>query len=75
MCVCVILFDNYNCFDPPIKTYGVTLTYSNNPRKHICTYAGGYNDKEQDHTIVPVIMVPNIGIMIYHLLVMIIIVS
>ena len=32
---------NYACFDPQLKTYGVTLTYSNNPRKHIWTYAGG----------------------------------
>ena len=33
--------ENKNCFDPQIKTYGVTLTYSNNPRKHIWTYAAG----------------------------------
>ena len=33
--------NNYNCFDSQIKTYGVTLTYSNNSRKHIWTYAGG----------------------------------
>ena len=33
--------NNYNCFYPEIKTYGVTLTYSNIPRKHIWTYAGG----------------------------------
>ena len=37
--------NNYNCFDPLIKTYGVTLTYSNNPRKHIWTYAGGYYEQ------------------------------
>ena len=38
--VCYINNNNY-CFDPQIKTYGITLTYSNNPRKHIWTYAGG----------------------------------
>ena len=32
---------NYSCFNSQIKTYGVTLSYSNNPRKHIWTYAGG----------------------------------
>ena len=37
--------NNYNCFDPQIKTYGVTLTYSNNPRKHIWTYAGGHYEQ------------------------------
>ena len=34
--------NNDICFDPQIKTYGVTLAYGNNPRKHIWTYAGGY---------------------------------
>ena len=33
--------ENENCFDPQIKAYGVTLTYSSSPRKHIWTYAGG----------------------------------
>ena len=33
--------NNYNCFNSQIKTYGITLTYSNNPHKHIWTYAGG----------------------------------
>ena len=33
--------NNYVCFDPQINTFGVTLTYSNNPRKHNWTYAGG----------------------------------
>ena len=32
---------NTNCFNSEIKTFGVTFTYSNNPRKHIWTYAGG----------------------------------
>ena len=36
---------NYTCFDPQIKTYGVTITYSNNPRKHIWTYAGGHGEQ------------------------------
>ena len=29
------------CFKSQIQTGGITLTYSNNPRKHIWTYAGG----------------------------------
>ena len=29
------------CFNSQIKTCGVTITYGNNPRKHIWTYAGG----------------------------------
>ena len=37
---------NYTCFDPQIKTFGVTLTYSNNPRKHIWTYVGGENEQQ-----------------------------
>ena len=37
--------NNYNCFDSQIQTYGVTLTYSNNPRKHIWTYAGGHYEQ------------------------------
>ena len=37
--------NNYNCFDPQIETYGVTLTYSSSPRKHIWTYAGGYYEQ------------------------------
>ena len=36
---------NYTCFDPQIKTFGVALTYSNNPRKHIWTYAGGHGEQ------------------------------
>ena len=32
---------NFNCFNSQIKTFGVTFAYSNNPRKHIWTYAGG----------------------------------
>ena len=32
-------------FHPQIKTWGVTLTYSNNPRKHIWTYAGGHGEQ------------------------------
>ena len=42
-------FDCYindaNCFDSQIKTFGVTLTYGNNPRKHTWTYAGGYYEQ------------------------------
>ena len=30
-----VIINNDTCFDPQIKTYGVTLTYGNNPRKHI----------------------------------------
>ena len=37
--------NNYTCFDPQIKTFGVTLTYSNNPRKHIWTYAAGHDEQ------------------------------
>ena len=36
---------NANGFDPQIKTFGATLTYSNNPRKHIWTYAGGHGEQ------------------------------
>ena len=41
----------FDKFDPQIKTWGVTLTYGNNPRKHIWTYAGGWNEqgKESGH--------------------------
>ena len=35
----------FDKFDPQIKTWGVTLTYSNNPRKHIWTYAGGHGEQ------------------------------
>ena len=35
---------NPNSYDPQIK-WGVTLTYSNNPRKHIWTYAGGHGEQ------------------------------
>ena len=37
--------NNSTCFDPQIKTFGVTLTYSNNLRKHIWTYAGGFSEQ------------------------------
>ena len=37
--------NNANCFNSEIKTYGVTLTYGNNPRKHTWTYAGGYYEQ------------------------------
>ena len=37
---------NSTDFIPQIKTYGITLTYSNNPRKHIWTYAGGENEQQ-----------------------------
>ena len=40
--------DNNISFDPQLKTYGITLTYSNNPRKHIWTYAGGFNEQGTD---------------------------
>ena len=33
--------NNCNHFNSEIRTYGVTLTYGNNPRKHTWTYAGG----------------------------------
>ena len=36
--------NNFNYFNSEIKTYGVTLTYGNNPRKHTWTYAGGYHE-------------------------------
>ena len=36
---------NANDFDPQIKTFGATFTYSNNPRKHIWTYAGGHGEQ------------------------------
>ena len=32
---------NVNCFNSQISTWGVTLTYGDNPRKHIWTYVGG----------------------------------
>ena len=35
----------FDKFHPQIKTFGVTLTYSNNPRKHIWTYAGGHGEQ------------------------------
>ena len=38
--------NNYNTFlNSEIRTHGVTLTYGNNPRKHIWTYAGGYYEQ------------------------------
>ena len=39
-------FISANGIDPQIKTCGITLTYSNNPRKHIWTYAGGENEQQ-----------------------------
>ena len=36
---------NSNCFNSEIRTHGVTLTYSNNPRKHIWTYVGGTREQ------------------------------
>ena len=36
---------NYNYFNSEIRTFGVTLTYGNNPRKHAWTYAGGYPEQ------------------------------
>ena len=44
---------NYTCFDPQIKTFGVTLTYSNNPRKHIWTYAGSFNEQGTESYLCP----------------------
>ena len=44
---------NNTCFDPEINTYGVTLTYSNNPHKHIWTYAGGWNEATKDSSTCP----------------------
>ena len=41
-------FNNISQCDPEIKTFGVTLTYSNNPRKHIWTYAGGWHEQGTD---------------------------
>ena len=37
--------NNNNYFNSEIRTYGVTLTYGNNPRKHTWTYAGGYQEQ------------------------------
>ena len=38
--------NNYNSFfNSEIKTHGVTLTYGNNPCKHIWTYAGGNHEQ------------------------------
>ena len=37
--------NNYNYFNSEIRTFGVTLTYGNNPRKHAWTYAGGYKEQ------------------------------
>ena len=37
--------NNDNCFNLQIKTFGVTLTYSNNPCKHIWTYAVGISEQ------------------------------
>ena len=41
-------FYNYSRCEPEIKTFGVTLTYSNNPHKHIWTYAGGWHEQGTD---------------------------
>ena len=41
-------FNNDSRCEPEIKTFGVTLTYSNNPRKHIWTYAGGFDEQGID---------------------------
>ena len=41
----IINYKGFNKFDPQIKTWGVTLTYSNNPRKHIWTYVGGHGEQ------------------------------
>ena len=38
--------NNDNCFNHQIKTFGITLTYSNNPRKHIWTYVVGLSEQE-----------------------------
>ena len=40
--------NNYTCFNSQINTFGVTLTYSKNPRKHIWTYAGGWYEQGTD---------------------------
>ena len=37
--------NNYNYFNSEIRTFGVTLTYGNNPRKHAWTYAGSYQEQ------------------------------
>ena len=36
---------NISCINSETKTYGMTLTYGNNPRKHTWTYAGGYSEQ------------------------------
>ena len=45
--------NNYNNFNSEIRTFGVTLTYGNNPRKHIWTYAGGYYEQGTNHDNCP----------------------
>ena len=45
--------NNYTCFNSQIKTWGITLTYSNNPCKHIWTYAGGFNEQGTDSNHCP----------------------
>ena len=45
--------NNANCFNSEIRTYGVTLTYGNNPRKHTWTYAGGYKEQGIDSRFCP----------------------
>ena len=44
---------NYNCLNSQIKTYGVTLTYGNNPRKHTWTYAGGNQEQGTGSNLCP----------------------
>ena len=36
---------NSDCFNSEIRVYGVTLTYSKKPRKHIWTYTGGTEEQ------------------------------
>ena len=45
--------NNQNCFNSEIKTYGVTITYDSNPRKHIWTYIVGHTDNGIDERFCP----------------------
>ena len=45
--------NNSTCFDPQINTFGISLTYSNNFRKHIWTYAGGFNEQGTESYLCP----------------------
>ena len=45
--------NNQNCFNSEIKTYGVTITYDSNPRKHIWTYIAAHEDNGLDKRFCP----------------------